>query len=385
MTEGLRKALIGLVIVGLYAGFVAAIINWMRSRLMRRATAGFAALEKLGARSVAARRPSGYRQPAEIEFELAGMSARFQVQQYGRDYIRQSIRLPPAPLPGILVRPERAMDRFGKSMGLNREVQLGDEAFDKAAYIESSASDETVRSAFAQPEIRAQVLQLLRLGYDLDMSSDGLGASRLRGYYASFESPELPDVLRTLQEIRAALPSFDPSKAGANPRTRLSRPVFVAFVGVVLGVASFALVPFVHPPMDDADSIKIFGLGVLAWLVVVGALFAAFRGRPAGLQEWVVVSLLLLFAVTPLTALAIFAANSGLDGGPVTTHRVQIMRMYRHDHEVWFASWRPGRARDKVGVAWPVYRTLNVGDWIDIDTRPGALGWMWVPTVRRVP
>src|SRR5262249_36171855 len=148
---------------------------------------------------------------------------------------------------------EGSLDRLGKSLGLNHEVQLGDQEFDAAAYLESAAPDELVRRIFDKPEIRSRVLELLRLGYRLDLSHDGVGASCIRGFYSNFEAGELPSVLQLLEAVQAALPKFSSSETTPPPR-RYSWLVG-AFVALGVGIVSLPLLPLAHPPMDDMDSI----------------------------------------------------------------------------------------------------------------------------------
>jgi hypothetical protein len=189
--------------------------------------------------------------------------------------------------------------------------------------------------------------------------------------------------LRELEAIDAELPRFEAAEAGGQRRPMLA--IGLSFAALFAAIASFVTVPMMHPPMDDLDSLRIFGLGVIAWVLVMFGLSRVFRQRPNGISMLLVTGLILIFAVPPLFASAVFAANSRLDSGPVTTHTVQISKLWRRDHEIWFPSWRPGRELDKVGARFDVFRTLAVGDSIEIDTRPGALGWTWVPAVRRVP
>lgn len=384
MEDPFKPFLIFLVVGAAYLGFVWLLITWMKSRLLGRARAAVPELEKAGARVLGVHPSSGFRRPAEVEFEHNGRKARYQVTQYGRDFILQSIRLDSAPLPGILVRAEGGVDRLGKWLGLNREVQVGDAAFDAAAYIDSAASDAVVRRALESAEVRAKITELLGLGYRLDMSSNGLGASRIRGYYASFDSPELPALLGLLEAIQAALPRFEASEAMPAPK-QTPWLLIGAGAGIALAVASFQLIRLAHPPMDDVDSMKGLALGLPVWALAMAGVWAARRGKPNSVRELFVASILLFFALPPLTGGAVFAFNAGTDSGPVTTHTVQIASLSGRDHEVYFPSWRPGRVRDKVGTTWEVFRTLHKGDTISIDTRPGALGWTWVPDVRKVP
>jgi hypothetical protein len=384
MDDPFKPILIFFVIGGGYLGLMWILVKWMRSRLLGRAKAAIPELEKAGAKVLGIHPSGGFRRPAEIEFEHDGLKARYQVTQYGRDFILQSIRLDSAPLPGILIRAESGVDRLGKWMGLNREVQIGDAAFDAAAYIDSAASDAVVRRALESTDVRARILELLGHGYRLDMSSNGLGASRIRSYYAPFEAPELPALLGVLESIQAALPRFESSDAMPAPK-QTPWMLIAAGAGIGLAVVSFQLLRFAHPPMDDLDSMKALGLGLPVWAIALAGVWAARRGKPNSIRELFLASILLFFALPPLVGGTLFAVNAGMDSGPVTTHTVQIASLARRDHEVYFPGWRPDRARDKVGTSWEVFRTLQKGDTIAIDTRPGALGWTWVPEVRKVP
>jgi len=368
-----------------YGGFMWLLLRWARSRVTRRAEAASGALERAGGRIVAIHPCESFRGPARVEAVLGDQPVEVVIRQYSRDYILQSVRIPTGPLPLILVRAERGLDRLGKTLGLDREVQLGDDAFDNAAYIESSASDDTVRSAFASAETRAQVRALLALGYSLDMSGDGLSATRLRGYYSAFEFPELPDVLRTLKAIHSALPKLT-GEPGAKRRMRVSAPVLVSFVVVLIGIFSLAWMGQSHfgGPLDDLSAAKVLGLGVFAWAAISFALYLALRNRPMALQTLLFSSLLLIFGIPPLFAFGVLLSNSSFDSAPATVHRTKVVYLSPRSHEVRFTAFRTERPEDKVAVPFDVYRTLNVGDDIEVDTRPGAFGITWVSGLRRL-
>ena len=114
MEDPFKPILIFLLVGAAYAGFAWILIAWMRSRLLQRAKAAIPELVKAGAKVVATHPSSGFRRPAEVEFEHNGRNARYQVMSYGHDFILQSIRLDSPPLPGILIRAEGGADRLGK-------------------------------------------------------------------------------------------------------------------------------------------------------------------------------------------------------------------------------------------------------------------------------
>ena len=47
--------------------------------------------------------------------------------------------------------PKAVVDRFGKVIGLNREVQTGDQAFDDACYVDTSEDDAVVKRLLESP------------------------------------------------------------------------------------------------------------------------------------------------------------------------------------------------------------------------------------------
>jgi hypothetical protein len=73
------------------------------------------------------------------------------------------VTVPIAITPELIVRDENDTDRKGKERGINREVQVGDEEFDRKVYIESEARDAAVLSVLQLP-VRRAILRLLSLG-----------------------------------------------------------------------------------------------------------------------------------------------------------------------------------------------------------------------------
>ena len=68
-----------------------------------------------------------------------------------------------------------------------------------------------------------------------------------------------------------------------------------------------------------------------------------------------------------------------------TTRRARVLSRQRRDSELYVTPWDPGRARQKVGVPRALWREAQVGDALEVDTHPGALGWTWASGVRRLP
>ena len=109
------------------------------------------------------------------------------------------------------------------------------------------------------------------------------------------------------------------------------------------------------------------------------------RGRPLAMFEMLAVGISLLASLPFVGAFLLFALNASLDGGATTVHHARVVGYYKHNaHTVYVSPWTGARTCEKVIVP-PSLGTLSVGDALDVDTRPGALGWEWVSEVRRGP
>jgi hypothetical protein len=352
---------------------------------LNRARLAAGSLTAVGARVLEVRPSPGWRRPAEVDFELDGRRGRFDVRYYGRDWVLCSVRVESPPLPAMLIRSEGAADRVGKSLGLLREVQVGDADFDAAAFVTAAATDEQVRAALRPPEVRRLVREVLRLGYRVDMSRDGLRGTKLEYSLNAFDGSPVPAVMRALEGLVAALPRVDPATL-VQPRVSLvSVPAIVAMLGAAAAfTAMLALVAVLPAPLNDSDSVRALGLGLLAWLPVTAAVVALMRRSVQSMVEVFVVALALLIGVPSLTAIGLFAANARLDQSAATTHRAQVLSKQRRDSELYVTPWEPRVARQKVGVPRAIWRDVQVGDTVEVDTHPGALGWTWTSDVRRV-
>jgi hypothetical protein len=76
----------------------------------------------------------------------------------------------------IALRPESPEDVDAKREGISREFQSGDPRFDDAVYIDTDASDDTLRFVLASPELRAGVLALFAEGVR-ELVLDNIGSN----------------------------------------------------------------------------------------------------------------------------------------------------------------------------------------------------------------
>lgn len=290
-------------------------------------------------------------------------------------------------LPRIVLRREGALDRGGKSLGINREIELGDPGFDAAVYIETEAPDAFVRAVLAGPEARSAALDLVRGpagGLQLD---DGRLVIHLDA--AGLADPR-PDELHALLDRLGAL-----ARALTVPKDIPSRAELVRrrSVGHIAGLAAGWLVAvlvavLLRPPpvLAWGPIFAALGLGALLWLLALVAVGRVLRGAADSLRWFVICAFVYLLAVPFAGMKLALLANAAFDRAPATSAR--------HDATVIDASeslvlldidgLTPGEPTTRMSVR----RTMAPGTWspgrraVTVSTRPGALGWPWLAEVR---
>lgn len=379
----------GLVILSvlavLYVGFIAFIFRRARQRRQTQAQGAADALAAAGARVGAVHASPGLWKAAVVDLTFDGRPGTFEIRPYSRDYDLRSIVVPAKPLPHVLLRRERASDRMGKQLGFNREVQLGDPAFDDAAYIDTAESDEVVRALLERPDVRAAVLAVLATGYRVEMSPNGLRATLIQAKLSPIDAAAVPRALAALEALAPLLPSVDPSSIGRPHWSRTSAtigvPLSVLLIGFVLtGLAG----PFIHPLVDRKDALYGIAVGLGLWIAVVAALFLRLRGGTSSFGLLVLGAGLLLVSVPLAGTTLTFAANTLLDGSPRVAHKTKVVMLPsnpRKSQRVVFEGWRPGVATVNADVPRARLGTLKTGDSAEIGTRAGAFGWEWVEDV----
>jgi hypothetical protein len=297
---------------------------------------------------------------------------------------RETARPHLAMRPAITLRQETSFDRWGKRIGLNREVQTGDADLDGAVYIETDAPDADVNTTFADESFRAAVRALLQAGSTrIELGPTGLSAVivfTLRQRVISREGFEKSTAL--LAQAAATLPLF---KAGQVGKRRAAWPPVVALMlgatspVLFLGIAGNA--PIDHTPRR----IGILG-GLALWALLTLLLGRLMRGRSDSLRRVALFSFGLLIAVPFGLYGAIAWTNRSLDTSPAVDHTTTITRVWSERHKnstsfyVEVASWRPGEETVQLSVSSTFASNANPGLGIVVTTHAGHLGWEWVDT-----
>ena len=189
-------------------------------------------------------------------------------------------------------------------------------------------------------------------------------ASRGAGLDALFAlgGAPVPAVIGALEAMLPALPRVDPATLTTPRVPVVSVPAIVSLLGGGVAFAALLdLAPVVHAPLDDTNTLRALGLGLLVWVAAMVVAVRAMRGHVRYLVELFLVALGLLVGVPSLTALGLMAANSQLDHGAPVTHRATVVLKQRRDSEVYVVPWHRDR-RQKVGVPLTVDAPARKGE-----------------------
>jgi hypothetical protein len=268
--------------------------------------------------------------------------------------------------PLIVLRSERADDVEGKEQGINREVQINDEAFDRQVYIDATASDREVRRVLS--DIRVPVLELVTGGAKLKLTPKALHA------HWSIDSAEqllaaerlTLELTRLLQTVQAG----PPSAADAIEPRGTNLPVWWGLALAPAAMLAWAAVD----TWSGANVVEGTGAGLGA----LGALFlrrsiARKVSGDSGSYRRLSVTLWLAALVFALCGLSVATiANGALDTAPAVVFEGVVIRQHvgskgARSHIV---QWRDGSESTFSGAS------VN-GNRVSQRRHPGALGDEW--------
>jgi hypothetical protein len=190
-----------------------------------------------------------------------------------------------AGLPAMILRREQHPDVDAKESGVAREVQTGDEAFDRAVYIESDAADEDVLAVLAAPAVRAAAMSALHYVPRIKIEGIAIRAS----------DDDRPDCFgaERVAELITALRVFAgaPRRARATPaapRTAPRKLASLVYLLMPLGIVATWIGSQSYPPVSYTNFI-VFGsaLAVVVAALIQPYLTRAVRGRSTSHRELV--------------------------------------------------------------------------------------------------
>ncbi len=291
----------------------------------------------------------------------------------------------------ILLRRETARDRLGKSLGLNREVELGDDGFDAAIYIESDAPDAEVRALLAREEVRRAVVEIISLGYT-DVAVSPPTAALLARRNNPKEVHLTPAAIRRVAALLAVIAPALPARAEA-PRDEPIAILIARVVGVlVLLVAGFAGAPlasFAHARWPTFTLAPYWqGIPAAFGLFVVAVVAAAlrFRGRSTSFRNLCWLAAALAYAVPSYTMAAAFTLNGALDGTPPVHRASRVLSSFfttgkKPAHHLRLAPFPGSEGELELALEPDAYPHLAEGRTVTVKVATGALGWPWIQSI----
>lgn len=339
-------------------------ITWVVQRGDRRYRAGY----RPGSRS-----PPTFWIRGDVTVTAAGGSTPFRGQG------QRPLERPPR----LIMRSETRRDRLGKALRLNRELQTGDEPFDRAVYLESDDPDELVGAIVGSAHLRHAVIALLALGPDhvqlghpeqpVDVTWSGSQVDN------PFAADRLDRAIAALDTFTGELPAFATAQADRRwPRGvgALIATLVGGFVGAVLMVwGGNVYQPVSNDPVYDW---MLRGLVLTAIVTALGWWRARGGSRALRMVGWT--AGLGVAAWPAVLAGAVMVCN-GLFDGPSRRRTVHVVDRFITSsknstrHYLQLRPWPP-HTRVKLRVDYDVYRRTELGP-TDLRFGGGALGIEW--------
>jgi hypothetical protein len=283
----------------------------------------------------------------------------------------------------LVLRLEKGIDRFGKRILLNREVRIGDGAFDDAVYIETDAPDACARALLADAAVRQSALRILHEGWKgIELSVEGQVIVTMPVKAASSLMPDrFTPMLQTIAAFAEHLPAL---QAGRGARTGFADMVSIgAIVGSVLSWPALFVASRLWPTLDRDLVLASLAGGLIAWLVSLPVLIVILRGRSTSLRDFCVCVVFLALGL-PVGSTALLLTLNGLpDGATPTVRKVEITRKHTsgsrsRTYYTTVRSWRAGESTLDIDVGSFVYNEAKEGGVLVVTTKPGLLGHEWV-------
>jgi hypothetical protein len=296
-------------------------------------------------------------------------------------------------LPLVVFRREKKIDRVGRALFLNREIQTGDSAFDEQVYIETDEQDHLVKRVLETQEARDAILAAVAQHRAVILSKEGVGGTVLFSSDHERTISAIRAALAPLGRIADALPagSFD-AAVGRRQTARGDLLAVGTMIGMLLSIFELGMIPHIKPdrwepwlndqqkPMEHAAAWAFLLFAVLAFVWI--------RGHSRSLRNFAVT---LLFGAITIPFAVIqngFLLNAVLDHSPIVEHTSTITKKFeRHTryntyHHIQFpALFSTGTAGTDIEE--DLWKSLKPGDGIVLGMRSGRFGWMWVDSVRK--
>ncbi len=280
--------------------------------------------------------------------------------------------------------PEGAFDRLSKRIGLAKEVQTDDPAFDDHCYV-SSDQHQFMTEYLGDPLKRLAIRDLLGMGFSKVSMSNGELAATWTGFDPQKHGrPELvEEAAARLVLLSRQLPEVPPEEDHLKRRRR--RALWILWP-TLIGWGCCLFLVGIWPPLRGGELLWT-ALPLMAPLYLAFAAFSymLLSGTSRSHRAWGWLMLAALPAVPAGTLGVTLAVNALADDQPATEHRVPVIRKYTTrsknttNYYVVCPSWRGEGEEERFAVSAREYGLAREGkSWMVVTTRPGALGVEWI-------
>jgi hypothetical protein len=279
--------------------------------------------------------------------------------------------------PSVIFRRELEEDRDAKTEALTRELQTGDDAFDRDVFVESDVPDDVLKRLLETEGRRQAILALVGEAERVVFDDDGIFVE-LRGLEATDASWAEAHVLSHLRTL-ADGPGL-PAQHYPTPHDRLERALgWLGVASLVSSVAGWALLGMIGS-LSRAGTAWLGILGGVAGVLLVfpakRLLRLAVRGHSRAHAQYFLGTASLLLIFVSWGSLLPMIVNTTVDAEPRRPVHGVVTTIGGGDDEsvVAHVRWDDGSNDDDIVILRPPGK---VGDRVRSTQRRGLLDWRW--------
>ena len=369
--------IVAVLVVAGVSGLFALLRRLSRSVLDGKEEALVASLTAAGATRKGTK-PGGLYEGNDVVFELAGSEVLVNARYDSRNLVRVGLLVKTGFLPWAVFSAEKGLHQFGKRLGISRELQTGDAAFDQHCYVDSPEQDAVLKRLLAHDSAREAIAGLIALGFHVQTSTRGVEAFELSPLHERRKEIKAAEAAALLARLARAVPSYEGLEfktPGDLRNLPLAALVVLFTAGGLLG--ALALESTLGGTVNRAAALAaLIGGGFALWAIGVALLSVVARGSSDGMRALAFSAGITLLGLPGLGGALVLVANQRLDSAPSTVHRVTV-----RSHEagrLQVDSWEPEAPAVRVDASWQAQQKFAVGDVVPVTVHPGALGLTWV-------
>jgi hypothetical protein len=287
-------------------------------------------------------------------------------------------------------RKETGLDRFGKQIGLNQEIQLFDSSFDKTVYVECEDQN-FVTGLLSSSEAKEALKQLLMMFDKFEIKSRVCSVIKIPCDQDDGSRDKVMISARHMVTLLLRLPVLAPMDKSATPITdSTSKGVgfFYTAAGIFLiaGIVSLIWGSSAFTPLLPG---RVFVLSFYAGVPLTGLfmfyLFGQLKGVSTAFRSFLISSLVGGLGIMLLCWGGSLLINGGQDVSTPVVHTTQIVDRYvSHSrksgdtHHLKLALWAPYVGDRDFIVSRHLYDHVKLDDSCRVTTRSGLLGFEWI-------